>query len=256
MLYAGSIYTNAYFGYFHVDSFAMGFSTLELGMRSLRLATLPALVAVALALLVPAVPRLLITLHLAERHVRRLRVFGQAAARAYPAFVAAGVVLMVLWRWIQPAAWSAPLLVSAGLLLGQTRSAAPAGEPRRPAWERAVSVLVAGLFLIWVVALIAGQLGRQDAHRDADQLVRRVAVIVLSTEPLSIAAPGPHVEDLGPDAHYRYRYSGLRLLIQRDQRYYLLGLGWSKATDPTYVIVDDDTIRIELRPGTQPRTPA
>jgi hypothetical protein len=253
MLYAGYIYTNAYFGYFHLDSLAMGFSTFELVMRSLRLAAMPALEVLALALLVPAIPRLLIALHLPERHLRRSHELGRAIARAYLGFVAAGVVLMLLWRWIQPFAWSAPLLVAAGVLLGQTRAAAPASESRRSSWERAVSLLVAGLFLIWVVALVAGQLGRQDARRDADQLVRRVAVVVLSTDPLSIAPPGPHVEDLGRGAHYRYRYTGLRLLIERDHRYYLLRLGWQKSTDPTYVIEDDDTIRIELRPGTQPR---
>ncbi|MBL1101483.1 hypothetical protein JK363_33450 [Streptomyces sp. 205] len=254
MLYAGYIYTNAYFGYFHLDSLAMGFSTFELVMRSLRLAALPALEVMALALVVPAIPRLLIAMQLPERHIRRMRVLGRAVARAYLGFVATGVGLMMLWRWIQPFAWSAPLLVAAGLLLSQTSAAAPAGGPRKPAWERALSLLAAGLFLIWVVALVAGQLGRQDAHRDADQLVRRVAVVVLSTERLSIAPPGPRVEDLGRDAHYRYRYSGLRLLIERDHRYYLLRLGWKKATDPTYVIEDDDTMRIELRPGTQPRT--
>ncbi|WP_212747335.1 hypothetical protein [Streptomyces montanus] len=253
MLYAGYIYTNAYFGYFHLDSLAMGFSTFELVMRSLRLAAMPALEVLALALLVPAAPRLLVALHLPERHLRRIAELGRTMAQAHLGFVAAGVVLMVLWRWIQPFAWSAPLLVAAGLLLGQTRAAAPAGGPHRSAWERAVSLVVAGLFLIWVVALIAGQLGRQDAHHDADRLVRRVAVVVLSTDPLSIAPPGPHVKDLGRGAHYRYRYSGLRLLVERDHRYYLLRLGWKKATDPTYVIVDDDTIRIELHPGTQPR---
>ncbi|MEU2588261.1 hypothetical protein ABZ612_36490 [Streptomyces avermitilis] len=252
MLYAGYIYTNAYFGYFHLDSLAMGFSTFELVMRSLRLAAMPALEVMALALLVPAIPRLLIALHLPERHLRCSHELGRAIARAYLGFIAAGVVLMLLWRWIQPFAWSAPLLVAAGLLLGQTRAAAPASESRS-SWDRAVSLSVAGLFLIWVVALVAGQLGRQDARRDADQLVRRVAVVVLSTDPLSIAPPGPHVEDLGHGVHYRYRYSGLRLLIERDHRYYLLRLGWQKSTDPTYVIEDDDTIRIELRPGTQPR---
>jgi len=253
MLYAGYIYTNAYFGYFHLDSFAVGFSPFELVMRSLRLATLPMLEAMALALLIPAVPQLLSALRVPRRHIRRMRELGTAVARGHPGFVAAGVVLMLLWRWIQPVSWVAPLLVAAGLLLGQSRLGDPPGRRPGAPWRRAVSLLVAGLFLVWMVALVAGRLGREDARHDADQVVRRVAVVVLSTQPLSFAPPGPHVEDLGRGAHYRYRYSRLRLLIERDHRYYLLRQKWRKWTDPVYVIEDDDSVRIELGPGTQPR---
>lgn len=255
MLYAGYIYTNAYYGYFHLDSFAVGFDTFELVIRSLNLAALPALEVLVLALLFPYLPRLLTTLHVPAHHVRRLRAAGQAVARAHVAIVAAGAALLLLWRWIQPYAWSAPLLVATGLLLGRTRAATPPGTAPPPAWRRTAALLAAGLFLIWAVALLAGDRGRHDAHHDAGQLVRRVAVVVLSTDRLSFAPPGPAVEDLGRGTHYRYRYSGLRLLIERDQRYYLLPLDWHKSTDPTYVIKDDDDIRVELRPGTQPRHP-
>ncbi|WP_329338265.1 hypothetical protein OG866_25970 [Streptomyces sp. NBC_00663] len=253
MLYAGYIYTNAYFGYFRLNPFAVGLSTFELVMHSLRLATLPVLEALALALLVPAAPRLLTLLHVPEQQVRRLRDFGRSIARAHLGYVVLGVVLMLLWRWIQPYGWTAPLLVAGGLILGLTRAAGPEGEARAP-WERAGSLLVAGLFLIWVTALLAGQLGRQDAQRDAEQLVSRVAVVVMSTERLDFAPPGPRYEDLGKGVHYRYRYTGLRVLLERDHRYYLLRIGWDHDTDPTYVIEDDDTVRIELRPGVLPRT--
>jgi hypothetical protein len=252
MLYAGYIYTNAYYGYFRLSTFAVGFSTFELVMRSLRLATLPALEVLALALLVPGLPRLLVLLHVPEQQVRRVRDLGRTAARGYVVFVVAGFVLMLMWRWIQPYGWTAPLLVAGGLLLGLTRSR-PQQRTRAP-WERAASLLVAGLFLIWVAALVAGELGREDARRDADQVVRRVAVVVQSSERLGFAPPGPRYEDLGKGVHYRYRYTGLRLLLERDHRYYLLRVGWDHDTDPTYVIEDDDTVRIELRPGVLPRT--
>ena len=65
---------------------------------------------------------------------------------------------------------------------------------------------------LWAVALVAGQLGRQDASNDAGQLVWRVAVVVMSTDRLSLVSPGIVYEDLGPGTHYRYRYSGLRPL--------------------------------------------
>ncbi|MBO1336589.1 hypothetical protein J3486_35780 [Streptomyces sp. VRA16 Mangrove soil] len=249
MLYAGYIYTNAYFGHFRLDTFAVGFSTFELVMRSLRLATLPLLEALTLLLLAPALPRLLALLRVERRHVDRVRAAGRAVARAHLLPVAAGALLLLLWRWIQPYGWVAPLLVAGGLLLGQTAAAGPRG-----AWERSVSLLLAGLFLIWVVALVAGQLGRADARADAALIVRRPAVVVLSTHRLSIAPPGPGGEDLGRGAYYRYRYQGLRLLIERDHRYYLLPVGWRRRTDPVYVVQDDSSVRIEIRPGVLPRT--
>ncbi|MER7347020.1 hypothetical protein ABT390_16645 [Streptomyces aurantiacus] len=253
MLYAGYIYTNAYYGHFHLDSFAVGFDTFELVIRSLTLAALPAVEILILALLIPHLPRLLTALRVPARQVDRLRGAGRAVARAHVGFVAAGAALLLLWRWIQPYAWSAPLLVAAGLLLGWTRSATSSGAAGPPGWWRAASLVAASLCLVWVVALVAGERGRQDARHDTGQLVRRVAVVVLSTDRLSFAPPGPQVEDLGRATHYRYRYSGLRLLLERDQRYYVLPLGWHKDTDPTYVIKDDDSVRIELHPGTRPR---
>ncbi len=253
MLYAGYIYTNAYFGYFHLDTFAVGFDTFELVVRSLSLAALPALEVLVLALLVPYLPRLLTALRVPPHQVRRLRAAGRAVARAHAVLIAAGAALLLLWRWIQPFAWTAPLLVAVGLLLGHTRAATPPGTAPPPPWRRTASLLAAGLFLIWVVALVAGERGRHDARADAGQLVRRVAVVVLSTDRLSFAPPGPAVEDLGRGTHYRYRYSGLRLLVERDQRYYVLPLDWHKSTGPTYIVKDDDDIRVELHPGTQPR---
>ncbi|MYW69139.1 hypothetical protein GTY65_34455 [Streptomyces sp. SID8379] len=249
MLYAGYIYANAYFGYFRLDSFAVGFDTFELVMRSLRLATLPVLEILTLLLLVPALPRLLTVLRIPARHIERLRGAGRAVARAHLVPVAAGALLLLLWRWIQPYGWAAPLLVVGGLLLGQ----APAAGPRA-IWERTVSLLLAGLFLVWVVALVAGQLGRQDAGSDAALIVRRPSVVILSTDRLSIAPPGPGGQDLGEGAHYRYRYEGLRLLIERGHRYYLLPVHWRRGTDPVYVIADDSSVRVEIRPGVLPKT--
>jgi len=78
--------------------------------------------------------------------------------------------------------------------------------------------------------------------------------------PASCRAPGawtsprpePHFEVLGKGVHQRCRYTDLRPLLEREHRYCLLSLGWDPRTDPTYVIEDDDTIRIDRRPGVLP----
>lgn len=254
MLYAGFVYSNAYYGYYHIDSFAIGFDSFELALRSLRLATFPVLIALALVVLLPRLPDLLATLGVPTGVIRRTRRVGHTVARAYLVLVAAGIVMMLLWRYVQPFRWAAPLLVAGGLILGQTDAALSFANGRSRRLPRAGVIIVAGLFLTWVVALAAGQLGRKDAQADAGQIVRRVAVVVFSTERLGLKGPTGHPsEDLGAGSHFRYRYSGLRLLVERDHRYYLLPQGWRRDLDATYVIEDDETVRIELLPGTQPR---
>ncbi|MGW4034415.1 hypothetical protein ACWEFL_34835 [Streptomyces sp. NPDC004838] len=255
MLYTGFVHSRSYYAYFRLDVFAVGFDPIEMALRSLRLATFPVLITLSLVGVLPRLPQVLPSLGVPNRIVRRVSRASHAVARAHFAFVVAGVILMLSWRFGQPWSfrWAAPLLVAVGLLLGQSSAAGPAVGHRSRPWHRAVPIATAGLFLMWVVALAAGQSGRLDARQDADQLVPRVSVVVLSTEQLSMRGPGLKAEDLGEGRHFRYRYSGLRLLVERDRRYYLLPLGWNHDTDATYVIADDDSIRIDLYPGTQPR---
>ncbi|MET8677966.1 hypothetical protein ABZW18_10325 [Streptomyces sp. NPDC004647] len=252
MFYAGAMYASAYYAYFRVQAFSLGFSFFELVLQSLRLITMPVLITMALAVLAPKLPELLASLGVPRRPVLLAQRAGRTLAGLHPLIVLAGICLMALWPYIQPYRWAAPVLVASGLLLGQTRAAQ---QPPRPSsgWRSGLPIAIAGLFLIWAVALAAGQQGRQEAEKTADLLVRRTAVVLLSTERLAMSGPsGLRSEDLGEGQHYRYRYSGLRLLVERDKRYYLLPLGWQYRTDSTYVIEDDDSIRVELYPGTQP----
>jgi len=53
------------------------------------------------------------------------------------------------------------------------------------------------------------------------------------------------------DGRYRYRYTGLRLLITRGDRYYLLPAGWAVRTDATYVLKDGDGLRVAPYAGTR-----
>ncbi|UQT56614.1 hypothetical protein M4V62_16755 [Streptomyces durmitorensis] len=251
MFYAGIIHSSSYYAYFRLNVYSLGLALPQVTIWSLRLVTMDVLIALALLALVPRAQELLAVLRLPPAALARVRRAARAVVRLNPVIVAAGVVLMVLWPYVQPYGWAAPLLVAAGLVLGQSRTANPAAPPHGW-WRKGLPVAVAGLCVVWVIALLAGQLGRQDARAAADRLVSRTAVVVLSTERLSIRGPGIIAEDLGRTVRYRYRYSGLRLLIERDRRYYVLPLGWQKRTDATYVIDDDDTVRIELLPGTQP----
>ncbi|MFF7309201.1 hypothetical protein [Streptomyces sp. NPDC008137] len=240
------MYNNAFYSYFRLQSFSLGLSFTEIALKSLQLITMPVLAVMTVMVIVPWLPQALASLGLSERITRSAQQVGTEIARRHLLFVLAGLCLMAFWPYVQPFGWTAPVTVAFGLLMGLFTP----GD-QKP-WQRGMSLTMAALLLVWAAGMAAGQQGRAAAERTADHLVSRTAVVVLSTDRLSMpGSPGPLVEDLGKDQHYRYRYSQLRLLVQRDQRYYALPLGWHHHTGPTYVIVDDDSLRIELYPGTQ-----
>ncbi|MFI0711082.1 hypothetical protein ACH4SK_10565 [Streptomyces inhibens] len=269
MYFLGAVYMTAYYSYFRLDSFSLGLGFAEMAIQSLNVVTAPTAIVCVLAVLIAR--------HLAtasapttqsdtdedgqQRLIRTLESALRAVARAHLYIVGSGLALLLLWPWLGAFRWTAPLLLGVGVLLGQSpwaRSRATDGDAAAPSaaapsrtWSRAVPVFTAGLLVMWGLSLATGALGEQEARQAAANLVRHPAVVLLSTDRLSLAGPGLEVKDLGAKAHYRYRYTGLRRLIERNGRYYLLPLGWTYRTGPTYVIQDGGDLRVELLPGTQ-----
>ncbi|MGW7574942.1 hypothetical protein [Streptomyces sp. NPDC054765] len=250
MYFLGAVYLTSYYHYFRLDAFSLGFGFAEVSIQSLNVLKVPVVIVLTGAVLAAR--------HLTTRGAAPaqgslagvLERWARTVVRAHLAFVFAGLLLLVLWSRIQPYGWTAPLLLGTGVLLGQTPWAG-AGATPATLWSKAVPVFTGGLLMMWAFSLATSQMGEQEAHQAADQLVRRTAVAILSTERLSLAGPGLKAEDLGAKAHYRYRYTGLRRLIERNGRSYLLPLGWDPRTGPTYIIQDGDDVRVELLPGTR-----
>jgi hypothetical protein len=102
---------------------------------------------------------------------------------------------------------------------------------------------------LWAASLYAHDLGVRAAQNLVRELPGSTAVAVYSIQPLALAGPGVSVQHLSTVFRYHYRYEGLRLLTARSGTYYLLPVGWSRQLNITYVINDNDQIRIELYPG-------
>ncbi|MFJ3160010.1 hypothetical protein [Streptomyces kanasensis] len=247
MFYLGAIYTGRFYGYFHLGPASLDFAFSHLALQSLHLLRLEVL----------TVGAVLVVVLLFARAGARERPPVRAAAtvlawlaRLHLVFAVAGLVLLVLWQRIQPYGWVAPLTLAVGLLLGQS----PTVRGGRPEglWGRAVPVFAALLLLFWSLTLVAGHLGERDA-RDRARTVRRwPAVVVLSTQRLAIASPAVTYEQLGADLPHRHRYTGLRLLLERAGRYYVVPLDWQRRTDPIYVLKESENTWIALMPGVQP----
>jgi len=124
----------------------------------------------------------------------------------------------------------------------------------RPPWQAPlakalVGVLVA-LGLFWEVTNYAGVVGRGYGQRLAAEVAVRTGVVVYSPKRLYIQAPGVREDELAdPDAAYRFRYSGLRLLQRSGGKYFLLPAGWTLERAMVIVIPDDDAVRFEFMRG-------
>ncbi|GHE10438.1 hypothetical protein [Streptomyces alanosinicus] len=256
MFYLGAVYLANYYAYFHLDVFSLGIGYAELAIQSLRVINRPSIVGLAAALLVLRNPS-------DYALIRRIPKADQLAAawarlvallvQGHVAVVALGVLLFAYMSRVVHYGWLALLVLAVGIHLARLDARrtgfADAGPRRANARTLAGAVL-----LLWAGTLAAAQMGADDAKDLGHHVVRLTGVTVFTTERYSIAGPGVAVQDLGPTVHFRYRYTGLRRLIDRSGRYYLIPVGWTRDTAAAYILQDGDNLRVELTPGARPQS--
>lgn len=249
MFYLGAIYTSAYYAYYHVSLSLLGFGFAQLVLQSLHLLRYEVLVVVVVALLVIEAARNPGRLRLPRSLRRGLRAGWSLLAQWHLVVVAAGLALLVMWPYIQPYAWTAPLTIASGLLLGQSRTAQ--SDAPRQLRSRSLMILAAAAFLFWTLTQAAWQLGAHDARMRAREVVSWTGVVIHSAQRLPFGARSVREEDFEAGWRHRYRYTGLRLLLERDGRYLVVPLEWDAGRDPIYVVLEDANTWIGLTPGEQ-----
>jgi hypothetical protein len=254
--------TNARSAYFGVDSSTLGFSTTDYLLRSADAAFVP--VAVTLLAILVA-----ITLHGLVRQAtmthRGLNVVIIGAIGG--SILGAVLTLFSIWGMFEPLPVATYYLVPPLILgLGPALTAyslwilrhvrVPNGQKASrsvPAWERSGYVIAAMLVLLgifWAASLYAEALGRGRAQALAENLSSRPAVTVFSAKSLGINAPGVTVTKIAASSSaYKFRYSGLRLLIHSADKYFLVNDEWSHERGVTIVLGDTSDIRLEFTPG-------
>ncbi|MEU7114156.1 hypothetical protein [Streptomyces sp. NPDC046182] len=252
LFYLGAMYMSTFYAYFHISLSTLDLGFGELVTQSLRLLKLEVLVAAGLIVLVVAAPWARARARTYRGGAHRTAVKAEAvAARLSVPVVVIGVVLLALWSEIQPYGWTAPLLIAVGLLMGQCRDS----QGRRPKGLRrkALPVFAAGAFLFWTLTQVTVQTAQRDARARAGRVTDWTGVMILSSHPLALPTGKVKREVLSSGLRHRYRYTGLRLLLERDGRYYVVPLGWDVERDAMYIIQESDAVWIALTPGTQPR---
>jgi hypothetical protein len=274
LYYFGWVSTGAEFGNFGLAQSLLGLSTTDYVLRSVAPMFWP------LSLLVMVVIFGFL-LHLAL--MRTLPRSSALAQRWVP--IAIGLVgLIFLWqgvavpfeipRAVADYGFTPPqIFLAAGIALTSyagylwDRLRVPAAQ-RRPwvatsPWAArglvVFPILLVLLFIFWAVSDYAAAYGRTHAKEVEGKLDERSSVTVYSAKRLYIddsadsgSGSGVHEEPLPEgDGAYRYRYQGLRLLGRSNDRYFLLPGNWSPGHPVTIVLLDSDTIRVELRRGIQ-----
>jgi protein-S-isoprenylcysteine O-methyltransferase Ste14 len=258
----GWTFTNTRAEYFGIDYSTLGFSTADYLLRSSDALFVP-LLAILVVALAGVVLHALVTRRIAERRglsaMRRgawigeivgLAVFGLGVAAVFRPLPFPTHYLMppiTLGFGITLAAY-APFVLRA---LDFTEQ--PAQRRSRPTWEAAgmtLVMLLVVLSIFWASSAYASALGRGRAQELAESLSSRPAVVVFSRQDLGIDAPGVTTKRIGErESAYRFRYSGLRLLIRTGNKFFLLPDDWSRERGIAIVLTDSEDIRLEFSPG-------
>jgi hypothetical protein len=157
----------------------------------------------------------------------------------------------------------APISLAVGVLLlvyavhlrrSVTADKGTAGRAGGPPWaavaEWAGVFVLVGLSLFWIANDYSAAVGRSRARQFVAKLPTYSSAVVYSERSLSLHAPGVReVRCQDPEAAYRFRYDGLKLVLQSGDRYLFLPERWSRTEGVAIVMPRNDSLRLELVPA-------
>jgi hypothetical protein len=121
-------------------------------------------------------------------------------------------------------------------------------DPRhRTGVSNSLLLVLLALAVFWATEQVARTVGEAYAVQIAADRNRLAAVVVYSAKSLHLSGSGVVESRLSaPDAQYLYRYDGLRLVQRSQDRYFLIGDGWSPQDRRVILLQESDGIRLEF----------
>lgn len=268
LFYFGYVSSATEYAYFGVNVDVIGLSTQAYIMRSPQTLLVPLLVLTlggAGVLVMNAAVRRRIEAAEQDRDIERVARGSRIPGLAV---LTAGVVLLFTYSYVRD--WGlyglvTPLLIGSGAatiayasrmldLLRSRATPAPAGgQPLTRKVAGALLYVVVAASIFWATATVAQWSGRGLAEYTAVHFDDLPSVILDSKERLFLRDPGIKETRL-PSSEgqtFRYRYRGLRLLIEGQDRMFLVPGHWS-ASDSTLIVPLDDSVRVQFQFQNQP----
>lgn len=266
-----------YFGRMHITGF---FRYLRVNHTALDLTLYDHLVRSADGLFVPLTAAAVVGVLAIAGHRLLDRLTPEARERALHTLVPAtntfGVVLVGLALLdllgngpvVPGRPWVGGLALSAGVILVAygthlARPASLSGGTRKglsvdfsALAQGAFAFVLVSIGLFWAAGNYAVEVGTGRAQQVVAELPTAADAVIYSERSLRLAVAGvTEVACLDPDAAYRFRYDGLKLVIQSGDQYLLLPSGWTRENGTALLIPRSDAVRLEFAPPGQQRQP-
>lgn len=255
LYFFGLVDTQTFFAYFRVHYTLLGQTPDEIFARSIDGVLLPlagAAGAVLGFLILVGFLRLRLTEHGWER---LLRVCTPIAAGLGAALIVATVLVAVNPEPFR----DRPGLPGLGFALGvlmvlfawrQWGPALKALAMRSSLLELFVGYVLVSIGLFWAVSDYSSAVGVRRGFEVAAQIPARPAATIYSAESLNLSANGVlQVKCADPEAAYKYRYTGLKLLLQSGGQYVFVPSNWRAGTGVAFVVPKTDKLRLEFGPA-------
>ncbi|MER6004997.1 hypothetical protein ABT120_41080 [Nonomuraea angiospora] len=254
LMYLGTVRLNNMYWALGINSSMLSFPFQEYVMASVKVADEPLALVLLLLLMAPLVHAVLIrftTWHRTALARTILILFTLGAVslavavaamadwpRSWdqphfvkPLFLGLGAILLVYSAYLYTTLHSGPLISSTGQIVQRTTLAALALLP-----------------MLWYMEDRASEMGREAAKAIREHPEETlVAAVVYARQRLNLEGPGID-ESLLPDpnAEFRYRYTGLRFLIESNRQYFLVPVCWGSTPGArTIALPADGSIRLE-----------
>ncbi|MEV5555388.1 hypothetical protein AB0L44_17175 [Nonomuraea wenchangensis] len=249
MTYVGAVRANTMYAGLGIEQSMLGLSLQEYVLRSVAPAIEPLILLLVLALIAPTAHRWLP--RSADRHRTVTTRMITVMAVLGTVSVAVGVVAMAGW-WRAPF-YVVPFYLGIGVFvygdsLRRRIRTRPASSSADQLVRRTVCAALLLVLLLWAVTLYAQRRGAEAALQYRVDSAGLPSAVVYAVRRLHLEGPGIKETELpDPAAMYRYRYTGLRLLIHSNQRYFLLPACW--ASDPwarAIALPADESLRLEF----------
>jgi hypothetical protein len=266
LFYFGRSRTSGYYRYFGVNSTVLDMTTNDYLFVGIDGLFVPLTVTSLLALVCLWLNRLLLTRVPGDARRRAVRVLVPVAALAGAVLVTLALLDLLtegkVFGGNSPTggvclALGVILLVYAVRLLRQSLPR-PAPAPGRRSgatglaeWVAAFALVSIGLF--WAADRYAFGVGTGGAMALHRALPTVPAAVLYSEQSLSLDVAGvTEVRCADPEAAYRFRYDGLRLVRQSGNQYVLLPATWTRETGTAVLIARTAGVRLEFRTAVTP----